>query len=36
MSARFGLESKHLGWNDGYKVCCPDKLVDFNVTFLDE
>lgn len=35
MSSRFGVQSKHLGWDNGYKVCCPDKLVDFVVTFLD-
>ncbi|HOO89240.1 MAG TPA: TIGR04076 family protein [Syntrophales bacterium] len=36
MSARFGIESDHLGWKDGYKVCCPDGLVEFRVTFLDK
>lgn len=32
MTARFGIESKKLGHNDGYRVCCPDKLVEFIVT----
>ena len=35
MGARFGIESEHLGWKDGYNVCCPDGLVKFKVTFFD-
>ncbi|HKK90470.1 MAG TPA: TIGR04076 family protein [Desulfobacteraceae bacterium] len=33
MGARFGVESEKLGWHDGYRVCCPDKLVDFKISF---
>jgi len=36
MGARFGLESEHMGWKDGYTVCCPDKLVDFRITFIED
>ena len=35
MGARFGIESEHMGWKDGYTVSCPDKLVDFRITFHD-
>ena len=36
MASRFGIESEHMGHNDGYRVCCPDKLVEFVVsTCLD-
>jgi len=35
MGVRFGIESDLLGWNNGYTICCPDKLVDFRITFLD-
>jgi len=33
MGARFGVESHNMGWNEGYRVCCPDKLVDFKITY---
>jgi uncharacterized repeat protein (TIGR04076 family) len=29
MAARFGVESKNLGYDGGYRVSCQDKLVDF-------
>lgn len=32
MTARFGIESEKMGHNDGYHVCCPDKLVEFVVS----
>lgn len=32
MTARFGIESAHLGHADGYKVVCPDGLVEFRIT----
>jgi len=32
MTSRFGIESEKLGHNDGYRVCCPDKLVEFVVS----
>ena len=32
MTARFGIESEKMGHDDGYRVSCPDKLVDFVVT----
>ncbi|WP_084489778.1 TIGR04076 family protein [Desulfotignum balticum] len=35
MSARFGIESKQLGWKNGYRLYCPDKLVEFEITFYD-
>jgi uncharacterized repeat protein (TIGR04076 family) len=31
MTARFGIESAHLGHDDGYRVTCPDGLVQFRV-----
>lgn len=31
MTARFGIESAHLGHGDGYLVTCPDGLVDLRV-----
>lgn len=33
VTARFGVESKSLGYqsNKGYRVICPDKLVEFEV-----
>ncbi|MEA1968115.1 MAG: TIGR04076 family protein [Thermodesulfobacteriota bacterium] len=34
MGARFGVKSENMGWNKGYRVSCPDKLVDFNITFI--
>jgi uncharacterized repeat protein (TIGR04076 family) len=32
MTARFGIESEKLGHNDGYRLLCPDKLVEFVVS----
>ena len=32
MTSRFGIESEKMGHNDGYRVCCPDKLVEFVVS----
>ena len=32
MTARFGIESAKLGHDDGYQICCPDRLVEFAVT----
>lgn len=32
MTSRFGIESEKLGHNNGYTVCCPDKLVEFVVS----
>ena len=32
MTARFGIESEKMGHNDGYHVCCPDKIVEFVVS----
>ena len=32
-TARFGIESKDLEWDNGYKVWCPEKLVEFSITF---
>ncbi len=34
MASRFGIESEKLGHNDGYRGCCPDKLVEFVVSPL--
>ena len=36
MSSRFGIESSTLEWHNGYNVCCPEKLVQFNIKQLDE
>lgn len=32
MTARFGIESEKMGHDNGYHVCCPDKLVEFVVS----
>lgn len=32
MTARFGIESQSLGFDEGYKVSCPDRLVEFSIT----
>ena len=32
MTARFGIESEKMGHDDGYHVCCPDKIVEFVVS----
>jgi uncharacterized repeat protein (TIGR04076 family) len=32
MTARFGIESPAMGYAGGYRVSCPDKLVEFAVT----
>ena len=36
MTSRFGIESEKLGHNDGYRVCCPDRLVEFVITTCQE
>jgi len=32
MTARFGIESPAMGYDAGYRVSCPDKLVEFAIT----
>ncbi len=32
MTARFGIKSSAMGYDTGYRVSCPDKLVEFTVT----
>jgi uncharacterized repeat protein (TIGR04076 family) len=32
MTARLGVASQTLGYQDGYRLVCPDKLVEFVVT----
>ena len=33
MTARFGIESEKLGHSPaGYRLCCPDRLVEFSIT----
>jgi uncharacterized repeat protein (TIGR04076 family) len=32
MTSRFGIESAKMGHRDGYRVCCPDRLVEFIVS----
>lgn len=32
MTARFGIESQAMGFDGGYRVSCPDKLVEFAIT----
>lgn len=32
MTARFGIESEKLGHHNGYRLWCPDKLVEFAVS----
>ena len=37
MTARFGIESEKLGHTPaGYRLCCPDRLVEFSVTTCRE
>lgn len=36
MAARFGIESRTLGHDDGYRLSCPDRLVEFRVTTCAE
>jgi uncharacterized repeat protein (TIGR04076 family) len=31
-TARFGIKSKDLEWNEGYHVWCPEKMVEFTIT----
>ena len=31
MTSRYGIESKHMEWDDGYRVWCPERLVEFHV-----
>jgi uncharacterized repeat protein (TIGR04076 family) len=35
MAARFGIESATLEWDDGYRVWCPEKLVQFHIRPVD-
>jgi hypothetical protein len=35
MTARFGIESSAMGFDGDYRVCCPDKLVEFSITSYD-
>lgn len=32
MTSRFGIESEKMGHKDGYRVSCPDRLVEFVVS----
>lgn len=32
MTSRFGIESEKMGHREGYRVCCPDRLVEFVVS----
>lgn len=34
IASRFGIESEKLGWNNGYKVCCPEGKVEFHIATL--
>ena len=37
MTARFGIESEKLGHRpDGYRLCCPDRLVEFSITTCED
>ncbi len=31
LTSRFGIESRNLEWDNGYRVWCPEKLVEFNI-----
>jgi uncharacterized repeat protein (TIGR04076 family) len=33
-ASRFGIKSKDLGWDNGYHVWCPEKLVEFSITTI--
>jgi uncharacterized repeat protein (TIGR04076 family) len=32
LTARFGIESKNLEWDNGYRLWCPEKLVEFEIS----
>lgn len=32
MTARFGIESSAMGFDSGYRVSCPEKLVEFVIS----
>lgn len=36
MTCRFGIESEKMGYNEGYRVCCPDRLVEFVVSVKND
>ena len=36
IASRFGIQSNDLGWDRGYNVYCPDNLVKFNITYMEE
>ena len=35
MASRFGIESKNLDWDNGYRIWCPEKSVEFSISFFD-
>jgi len=35
MTSRFGIESKNLDWDNGYRVRCPENLVEFTITIQE-
>jgi len=34
MTSRFGIESENLDWDEGYRVWCPEKAVEFCISFV--
>jgi len=34
-AARFGIKSEDLEWDNGYRVWCPEKLVEFTITTIE-
>lgn len=33
-TSRFGITSRDLGWDNGYHIWCPEKLVEFTITTI--
>jgi len=34
-ASRFGIRSEDLEWDNGYRVWCPEKLVEFAITTIE-
>jgi len=34
MTCRFGIMSQTLEWNNGYRLWCPEKAVEFSISFF--
>ncbi len=34
-ASRFGIKSNDLEWDNGYRIWCPEKLVEFTITTIE-